>query len=142
EEQPRIFDWMALHRRQPPPKVMKYESLRQCDHQFYWMSADDLPRSVVLPQPQGSNEPIRLMKIQGQINPGGEIGNIISISSPSKRHTIWIDPEQVDLTRRVRIRVNQTQRFNQFIEQDIGATLDDFYRRGDRQRIYAAKMEL
>ncbi len=142
EELPRIFDWMALHRRQPPPKVLKYESLRQSDHQFYWLSADELPRTVVLPRPQGANEPVLLMKIQGQINPGGDIGNIITISSPSKRHTIWIDPERVDLTRRVRIKVNQNQRFNQFIEQDFATTLDDFYQRGDRQRLYAAKLEL
>jgi predicted esterase len=140
EELPRIFDWMALHRRRPPPNVLKYDTLRQSDHQFYWLSADELPRTVVLPQPQGENEPIRPMIIEGRIKPGGAVGNIISVKSPSKRHTIWIDPDRVDLTRRVRIEVNHL-RANQFIEQDLGATLDDFFQRGDRQQLYAAKLE-
>ncbi len=136
EEFPHAFEWMALHRRAPLPKEIDANSLRKSDQRFHWVVASALPQTTVLPLPPGSKTRISPMKIKARFT----TGNLLEISSPSPRHTVWIHPDLVDLEKRVKLHVNGKQS-QQFIDPDFTATLEDYRSRGDRQRLYAAKLE-
>jgi pimeloyl-ACP methyl ester carboxylesterase len=101
EELPRIFEWMALHRRLPLPKEMEMRSLRATDRRFFWV-----------------------------------------VDSPSKHYTLWIHPDLVDLEKRVIVKVKTQQKHNAFIDPDVAAMLEDYRERGDRQRLFVAKLEI
>lgn len=136
EEFPRVFDWMSLHRRPPLPKEIEVNSLRKGDQRFFWVVATELPQTTVLPLPKGSKTRISPMKIKARFT----TGNLLEVSSPSPRHTVWIHPDLVDLEKRVKLHVNGKQS-QQFIDPDFTATLEDYRNRGDRQRLYTAKLE-
>ena len=135
EEFPRVFDWMSLHRRQRLPQEIDVESLRKTDQRFYWLVATNLPKNVILPPPPGQPS-ISPMHIKGRFTSA----NVLIVSSPSNRYTVWIHPDLVDLEKRLRMTING-KRYNQFIDPDFTATIDDYRERGDRQRLYIAKLE-
>jgi len=142
EELPRIFDWMSLHRRMPMPKKdFKMKSLRKSDGRFFWLEATNLPRSVVLNAPAGAKGNTKPMWISADIAPGSKNGNDVTVNSPSNKHTLWIHPDLIDLEKRVFIHVNGQRKHNQFIDPDVAATLEDFHTRGDRQRLFVARLE-
>lgn len=142
EELPRIFDWMTLHRRLPLPReISKMRTLRKADGRFFWVVANDLPKEVVLPAPAGQKSHVKPDLITARIAPGGASGNRIEVQSPASRHTLWIHPDLVDLEKRVTVKINSQHKLNDFVEQDAAVMLEDFRARGDRQRVYAAKLE-
>lgn len=143
EELPRIFDWMSLHRRQPltNAKEMEMRSLRKTDQRFFWVVATDLTKTVVLPQPEGQKQSVAPSLIKVRIAPGSGSGNVVNLDSPSKRYTLWIHPDLLDLEKRVIVKINGQQKHNAFIDPDVAATLEDYRDRGDRQRLFVAKLE-
>lgn len=141
EELPRIFDWMAVHRRLPLPPHVDVSSLRQSDCKFFWVEANDLPHTVLLDAPRGSKGNTAPMQIDVRIGAGNTTRTVISVNSPSPRHTLWIHPDLVNLEQRVLIKIRSQQKYNDFIESNAAATLEDYFTRGDRQRLYAAKLE-
>jgi pimeloyl-ACP methyl ester carboxylesterase len=142
EELPRIFEWMALHRRLPLPKEMEMRSLRATDRRFFWVVANDLTKTVVLPQPEGMRQAVAPSLINVRITPGTGSGNVIVLDSPSKHYTLWIHPDLVDLEKRVIVKVKTQQKHNAFIDPDVAAMLEDYRERGDRQRLFVAKLEI
>lgn len=143
EEQPHIFDWMSLHRRIPltNAKEMEMRSLRATDRRFFWVTATDLTKTVILPQPNGEKQTPSPSIIDVRITPGNGSGNVIVLNSPAKHYTLWIHPDLVDLEKKVIVKIKTQQKHNAFIDQDAAATLEDYRDRGDRQRLYAAKLE-
>ncbi len=141
EESPRLFDWMAVHRRMPLPKDFHMKTLRQTDGRFFWVSANDLPKSTLLNLPNGQKPHVKASQVTARIAPGSGSGNRIELDSLSSRYTVWIHPDLVDLEKRVIVIIKHQQRHNDFVDADLAATLEDFHERGDRQRLYVARLE-
>ncbi len=71
-------------------------------------------------------------------------GNQIHIRSRGfKKVTLWLGRGMVDLEQPLTIHVNLQVRFkDRKFKPSLGTLLEDFYRRGDRQRLFLAKVEL
>jgi hypothetical protein len=96
---------------------------------------------VILPQPNGEKQSLSPSLINVRITPGNGSGNVIVLDSPSKHYALWIHPDLVDLTKKVIVKVKTQQKHNAFIDPDAAATLEDYRDRGDRQRLFVAKIE-
>jgi len=138
DELPKLFNWMELHTRRPTPSEFEYRTLRQCDNHPYWITADPLPRTYLLPQPAGTATGVKVMEIKGDIT----VGNTVSLSSPASRHVLRFYEGLVDFDRKVTIRVNTKSKFSKFLEPDLQTLLEDFRRNSDRARIAAVVLEI
>ena len=52
-----------------------------------------------------------------------------------------LSPQLVNFDNRLRVMVNDRQKFNDFVKPDMAALLEDLRRRGDRQQLYWAVLE-
>lgn len=137
DELPKLFDWMDLHRRPPPPREFEYRTLRQTDNELHWVRAAALPRNYILPQPAGARAPIDVMKIKAHVSEG----NTIHVQSPSAIHTLRLFDGVVDFDKRLTVRVNTKQKHNAFVKPDLLTMLEDFRRYADRSRLAAVVLE-
>jgi len=137
DELPRIFDWMDLHRRGPPPKEFEFRSLRQSDNNIHWVTALDLPKTVLLQASSGDRVGTEVMLISGRVNEG----NTLSVKSPARRHRIRLLDGVVDFDRKITVTVNGRSRYSKFVAPDVLTLLEEFRLWGDRRRIAAAVLE-
>ncbi len=138
EELPEVFAWMGRLRRATDPAAIEVNILRTCDDRFYWVTAEGIPQTLLVgdvANPQGRTAP-RPMRLEGQITPG----NSIRLSSAAKRYVLRLNGTLVDLDERVRVRAGGRQVFNDFLEPDLTALLDDLAANGDRQRLYPIRL--
>jgi uncharacterized membrane-anchored protein len=64
-------------------------------------------------------------------------------ASNFKNLTVWLARDMIDFSKPVTVRLNSTTRWNnQKVQPSMNTLLEDFYRRGDRQRLFWAKIEL
>lgn len=138
EEIHRIFEWMDLHRRQPLPRDLDMQVLRPSDNRFYWLQADEIPAAAAMAAVLADMPGVKVnpMTLEGKINEG----NGIYLTSASPRHTLWLMPGLVDFEKRVVVRHRGRQKFNEFVQPELTTILDDLRIRGDRQRVYQAKV--
>lgn len=140
EELERIFDWMQLLKRAPLSEADRFEagSLRRSDNRFYWMQALSLPErlfpTIVWDEP-GRRTPRRF---SGTITPGGTI----AVDHPGQRTRIWLNPELFDFDNRCKVRINRRNVFNDFISPSMEVMLTDLRERGDRERLFWARLDL
>ncbi len=149
-ELPSMFDWMDhkkdRHRRSTAfPQLAKmggtlhqeFQSLRTTDNHFYWLSTNSIdPRHVN----DGTEWKNRFgASFQGRILEG----NIIIVNpSNVKQLTIWLSKEMIDFSRPVTVRINGSQRLiNRKVQPSLQTLLEDFYERGDRQRLFWARLD-
>ncbi|OYW24708.1 MAG: hypothetical protein B7Z55_01425 [Planctomycetales bacterium 12-60-4] len=137
DELPKLFTWMDLHTRPTTPNEFEYRTLRQCDNQPFWITADPLPRNYLLPQPAGAATGIKVMEIKGDIS----VGNTVSVSSPASRHLVRLYDGLVDFDRKVTVRVNTRQKFSKFLDPDLQTLLEDFRLHSDRTRLASVVLE-
>lgn len=133
----KLFDWMSRHRRVPLPKDFEVKTLRETDNHFYWYEFSGIPRNVTNVAWEGEKRgAVRPMKVRAILNQS----NTFEIQSGAERHRIWLTPGggHVDFDKRVGVRINGRQRFNDFIKPDAGAMLERFRLYGDRQQIFWA----
>lgn len=149
EEFSRIFDWFAAHRRAPQPRELgpgkPYDAgvsiLRPFDTRFHWLEVSGLPERLSEPILWESRQKKpRPLTIQGKFAAGDEI-NTLYIEHPGSRATVWLSPEIVDFDKRIKVVKGSTKYFD-FVSPDVGVLLEDLRIRGDRQRLYWAKLEL
>jgi hypothetical protein len=141
EEVPRIFEWMEPLRRQKPPHDFAMHVLRASENRFYWLRANDLPRSVTeSPVLAGSEHgTVTPMRLEGKIiSPG----NIIRLTSRAKTHTVWLSPELVSFEKPVTILSGGKQKYHKMPKSSIEDVLDDFAARADRQWIYTVRLDV
>lgn len=137
----RIFDWMELHRRDIFPKDFTIQTMRLNDNRHYWLKSHTLD----LPPPKNANGaalPATAKTTRAEIHDGSDRWTSIAISSAARKHTIWLSPDMLDFEKRVRVTVNGTSKFNGFVESDIGMILEDLRIRGDRQKVFEARIEI
>ena len=142
-ELPKLFEWMARMKRAPLPKEISVQTLRPGDNRFYWVQCEGLPaqtlRSVVVgDKPRW---PVSPMQLEVRISDGSAAYNVITISkSGAQKNILWLSPEVVSFEKRLQVRQNRRTRFNDFLEPDVGTMLEDLRVRGDRQRLFTAKV--
>lgn len=146
EEQERIFAWMQPLRRVPLKDVAKFEAgtLRRTDNAFYWMEGQSLPDRLFPPlswdQPQ--RKVPRTFKGNFAHRMSNEDWGTISVDHPGQRTRIWFSPELFDFDKRCRIRVNLKWVYNDFVAPSIESLLEDLRERGDRERLFWARLDL
>ncbi len=138
DEVPKLFDWMDLHRRKATPKDFKVFSLRKTDNRHFWVTAVDLPWTVLLPPPTGTSNHINTMEIAVSTNEG----NQIRLESPAKRYLVRLGPDSIDFEKRVRVTKAGKQLFHNFVTPEVAAILDELRATGDRTRLPLATLDL
>lgn len=144
----RLFDWMELHRRRRFPDEFSMQTLRPNNNRFFWLKADTLepvrgPRGRIQ-NGAGRNSFVASSPrtISAEILSGSTDHTTISIKSPARSNTIWLSPEMIDFGRRLHVKVGSRRVFNGFAEASVEHILEDLRLRGDRQKIYQARMDL
>jgi hypothetical protein len=141
EETPRIFEWMGYHRRAPLPREWNVKVLRQTDNDFYWLHLDGMPDKLATPIVW---EPPRLRRVPRPNPISGKMtsGNAIFLDHPASNATVWLSPDLVRFDERLKIHQKGGQAFNGFVTPSLADLLEDLRIRGDRERLYWAKIEL
>lgn len=139
EEIHNLFNWMELHQRLKYPKEIEEKILRPIDNRFYWVRTEDLPAKSMQPVTFNSSQRIRARPVELKVNI--KIGNVIYVRSGGKINTLWLNPELVDFDKRLEVRIDGQRKFNDFLRPDMKAMLDDFKNRGDRQKLFDARLD-
>lgn len=134
EEIHRIFDWMNLHRREFFPKEFACASLRQWDNFFWFLEARDFPaRAMVAPVSWPPPANLKALETSGKI----QAQNNIVVKSGADKVTLWLSPEMVDFSTRIRINTQLTS-----VTPSLETLLEDVRTRGDRQHPFWAKVDV
>ncbi|HEV3262949.1 MAG TPA: hypothetical protein VG013_39300 [Gemmataceae bacterium] len=144
-EVPQAFTWMEGKKRarglppQAPGEYAEFLTMRQTDNHFYWLSADGIADRHV--NDAGDWNPrIAGASFKGRIGTGNEI----NVSAHGlKGLTVWLGRDMlIDFDKPVKVTVNGTQRLNQRVQPSLATLLEDFYARGDRQRLFLARVDV
>jgi dienelactone hydrolase len=146
-ELPYLFDWMGRKKRVTMPSEIgkpggtiseEFAALRPTDDRFYWLGVSDLSE-------RNQNEAGRWRRgiIPGSLHGRLGEGNRLFVTAHGfRRLTVWFGQGMIDFDKNVTVLVNRQQRwFNRKVTPNVATLLEDFYRRGDRQRLYWAKVE-
>jgi hypothetical protein len=147
EEIHQLFDWMDLQERSPLPGEFSMLAARPNNNRFFWLKANTLG-SARQPRGQGQIQPLAVVNlaarpknISGTILAGAATHTTISVKSPARSNTIWLSPDMIDFGVRLQVRIRSRRVFNDFVESSVEHILDDLRLRGDRQRVYHARID-
>jgi pimeloyl-ACP methyl ester carboxylesterase/tetratricopeptide (TPR) repeat protein len=133
----RIFEWMALHKRNFSPREFEANSLRPWDNFFWWVEFHGMPqRSVAMPLadwPKGT----RPMKLSATAREK----QTLAVRSGADQTTLWLSPDLVDLDQRITVKWNGKSKTHE-ISPDVQVMLEDVRLRADRQHPFWAKIEV
>ena len=136
----RIFDWMGRNHRDFFPKEFVTRSMRDWDNSFWWLELQDLPEKAVV-APENWPPPAGLLPVLTKASVKEK--NTIFVNTGAGRAVVWLSPELVDLKQPVRLTVNGVRlKSTPIIEPDLTVLLEDVRTRGDRQRVFWAKVEM
>jgi predicted esterase len=149
-EYPRIFDWMNRKKRATALPDLgrsgnggafgeEFQSMRQTDNRFYWVGLEQLLEQNVNDRSHWSSR-AGPATLQGHV---GE-GNKITLNAHGfKTLTLWFRQGMVDFEKPVTITLNmQIRTSNHPVTPSLETLLEDFFLRGDRHRLYLAKVRL
>ncbi len=139
EEIHNLFNWMELQKRLKYPKELEEKILRPIDNRFYWVRTEAFPAQIMRPIPYTGNQRLRARPVSLKVSI--KLGNVIYVSSGGKINTLWLNPELVDFDKRLEVRIDGQRKFNDFLRPDMKAMLDDFKNRGDRQKLFDARLD-
>jgi pimeloyl-ACP methyl ester carboxylesterase len=148
-EVPSMFDWMGRKKRAAAfPELGRsgagagfgeeFRSMRSTDDHFYWLSGEGLnDRLINSAKKWSSNLGSALLQARSSE------GNHITVSAHGFKHvTVWLGPGMIDFEKPVTIYLNsRIDSSNRKIQPSLGTLMEDFYLRGDRQRLFFAKVE-
>jgi pimeloyl-ACP methyl ester carboxylesterase len=156
-ELPAIFEWMREKKRAFPlrqlgqsgmgsPLGTEFLSMRDCDNRFYWLTIDDIlsKRHNSVENWNSRVEPVRL---SARIDPAA---NQISVNAEGVRQlTIWLGrngkgENMIDFDKPVKVLGRQLNllRTSRPVVPSLEVLLNDLIDRGDRQRLFLAKIDL
>jgi dienelactone hydrolase len=150
-EVPTMFEWMDhkkdRHKRATGvPELGKqggsirqeFQTLRPTDNRFYWLSTESI-RSDHLIDPKHWKGGTWGATLQGRVAEGNNIN--VNVSN-LKQLTVWLAKDMIDFNKEATIRVNgRTMWVNRKIPPSVDTLLEDFYVRGDNQRLFWAKLD-
>lgn len=150
-ELPSMFDWMdhkkdRNRRALAFPELAKtggtlhqeFQSLRTTDNHFYWLSSNAINPKQVNDGTQWKGS-LFGASFQGRILEG----NVINVNPTNmKQLTVWLSKEMIDFAKPVTVRINGSPRLiNRKVQPSVETLLEDFYERGDRQRLFWARLD-
>ncbi|MBS0261477.1 MAG: hypothetical protein JSS02_05925 [Planctomycetes bacterium] len=129
-----IFDWMSRMRRDPVPKQLEINTLRESDNSYSWFEFFGIPENLKGIDWNNRSRAIKTFKVSAKITPS----NSILISSRASRHRVWIPRGDglIDLDKRIDVKINSKQVWNNFLKPDVEAMLERVRQTGDRQQLY------
>jgi pimeloyl-ACP methyl ester carboxylesterase len=144
-ELPHIFDWMDHKVDQKKratavpghPLGEKFRTMRQGDNRFYWLSTNALKDVCLNDASEWKNERVGAT-LEGHISEGNQIHlNVRGV----KDVTVWLGRDMIDFTKPLTVRINGGLVLtNRKVTPSLSTLLEDLYERGDRQRVYWAKL--
>jgi predicted esterase len=139
EEIQTLFDWMDRHQRVKYLKEVKMKVLRPGDNRFFWIEEDQFPPSMLGAVPLAGDHRghVKPMLLHAKVT---FTNALYIVRSRAAKHTLWLSPEFVDFEKRVVVRVGTRQKFNKFVGRSVQTMLEDLRVRGDRQKLYWAKL--
>jgi hypothetical protein len=148
-EVPFMFDWMNRKRRAPGyPDLGRssgvgrgddYQSMRSTDNRFYWLEGEELnERHVNSARDWSSKVGAAYLAARGGS------GNTINLTMHGfRRLTVWLSQAMVDFEKPLTVNINgRVTLASRKIKPSLETLLEDFYLRGDRQRLFSAKIEI
>ena len=154
-EVPLMFDWMRSKRRIFPLHQLgtdgnggqfgnEFQSMRAGDNRFYWLSTDSIgDRSIN--NAARWNSTITPATLTAKIDP---TTNEINVRVTGlKQLTVWFGRDakgaaMIDFDKPVLIRVGLEAKWNKKVAPSLTTMLEDLYQRGDRQRLFLAKVDM
>jgi hypothetical protein len=153
-ELPDMFDWMDRKRRANPLTAVgrdsngavgggEFRTMRAADNRFYWLDVADVAPGCLNDGDKDGwswrKPPALLCAVIGE-------GNQIGVRARGIRQvTVWLARGTIDFDKPVTVRVNlavQNAWNKRKVTPSLTTMLEDFYDRGDRQRLYLARLDL
>jgi hypothetical protein len=148
-ELPNFFDWMSHKKRATALPFCgkpgggtygeEFQSMRATDNRFYWIVGEEIHNRHINDGQKWSSR-TGAATLQAHISEG----NQINVNAHGfKRVTVWLGPGTIDLDKPVKIYVNGRLAVpSRKITPSLRTLLEDYYQRGDRHRLFWAKVEL
>jgi hypothetical protein len=154
-ELPSAFDWMRNKHRASPirqlgsdglggPLGNEFYTMRQTDNRFYWLTTDEV-QSACCNSLDGWSNRVSPARMSGRIDPAT---NEVHVKTLGLRQvTVWLGrtpkgENMVDFDKPVTVTVNMAPRWNhRKVAPSLGVLLKDLAERGDRQRLFLAKLD-
>jgi enterochelin esterase-like enzyme len=138
----KILDWMEKQKRLKYPKNFKFKTIRPTDRRFFWYDINGIPpESSMIKVSRSGRQKASPKILSAEVTET----NIIYLSSlKGSVITIWLSPDFVDFENKVSVmfKRHRIPKFKGFLEERIGVMLEDLRIRGDRQKLYSAKLVL
>ena len=149
-ELPTMFEWMDRKRdqfkrarafpdlgRQGGTLSQEFQAMRSCDNRFYWLSTEEIHPAHVIDDGKWS-ERVLAATLQGRF-----YQNTLTITARHcKQLSVWLRPDMIDFGTPFTVRINQVIRWNgRVVQPSLATMLEDFYQRGDRQRLFWARLD-
>jgi hypothetical protein len=153
-EVPDMFDWMNRKKRAHPLTAVgrdsngqrdggEFRTHRSTDNRFYWLSVDQIV-------PQRLNEGSRenwdwSNRLPAMVCASIAEGNSIAVRAHGVRQvSVWLSRGSIDFNKPVVARLNLAVApgwNGREVKPDLATLLEDFHERGDRQRLYVARLD-
>lgn len=168
-ELPIMFDWMNKKVRANPLQQLglpglgsargeEFCTLRSSDNSFYWLTTNAISErcQAVYTDLGRKNPPVNpatlyaritlpenlFVKKDGVVNKADIYNHVDVRTRGVEQVTIWFGPKMIDFTKPVQLRVNGSAANRRKLEPSLRVLIDSFCERGDRQRLYTAKIDL
>ena len=131
-----IFQWMRLQKRKAH-ETFEVHSLRPWDNFFWWAEVDDFPPKALVMPPTWPKRGVNTTKIKGAIRNR----KIVQLTTGTGKAKIYLRPENIEFGDQTTIYVNGKVR-HRGTKADSLVMLEDARRRGDRQNVFWAEIEV
>lgn len=139
EELPWVGPWMAARRRDPYPKRFEVVAGRPSDFRRFWVELEELKIRLFAQAPTSKVPKRHVATLSAKV----EGRNTLRIDcKAATRLSVYLSDQLLDLDREVRLRVNRKVRFKGRVKRSLRFMLRDFLRRGDREALYSAVVEI
>jgi pimeloyl-ACP methyl ester carboxylesterase len=149
------FEWMNKRKRRNPfPEIGRWPyddrlgtsmcTIRTTDNRFWWLSTDSIKDQNLLESKPNTN--VTPARMQAVVKPG----NQVTIATWGlKKISIWFALGTIDFTKPVTIKLTGWRGDNvatwtsggKPLKQNLSLMMEDLYERGDKTRLYVARVE-
>ncbi len=150
-ELPYVFDWMNRKRRAAPLTKLgregfgttlgdEFQMLRATDNRFYWLTTDAISRAHLNPEPPNWSARVMAATVTALV---AENNHVIVKQFGIRQATVWLGRGMtINFDKPVTVTVNLKQVFSQKVTPSMATMLEDLYERGDRQRLFVARVDV
>jgi hypothetical protein len=151
-ELPDAFDWMGRKKRANPQTALgrdgnggfagaEFRTMRTGENHFYWLSTDAVSPGRLNEGPReewrwGADRAPAM--VCATIAAGNQIGVRVH---GLNQVTVWLARGMIDFDKPVLVRINSAIRSRGPVTPNLRTLLEDLYQRGDRQRLYVARLD-